>query len=118
MAVLNKMITLREASKISGYHSDYLSFLIRSRKLRGEKAGRSWLVSEREIQRLLDEKKGKVSVVRKTMSLAGYVFLILVGVGALLSFSNIRLSGDVKSNAAASDLSTEKYIIVETKLPR
>ncbi|EKD43042.1 MAG: hypothetical protein ACD_72C00487G0001 [uncultured bacterium] len=50
------LISLREAATISGYHQDYLSFLIRKNKLNGKKIGRSWCVREEELRDFLAKK--------------------------------------------------------------
>lgn len=53
---MSGLISLREAANISGYHQDYLSFLIRKNKLHGEKIGRAWCVKEDELKKFLSEK--------------------------------------------------------------
>ncbi len=53
---MSGLISLREAATISGYHQDYLSFLIRKNKLHGEKIGRVWCVKEGDLQKFLLEK--------------------------------------------------------------
>lgn len=45
-------IPLKQASEISGYHQDYLSQLIRQKKIKGTKIGRNWFVKEEEIKTL------------------------------------------------------------------
>lgn len=45
-------ITLRQAGRMSGYHPDYLSSLIRSGRLGGRKIGKTWVTSEAEVRRL------------------------------------------------------------------
>ena len=45
-----KTIKLREAAIISGYHPDYLSYLIRNKKLLGFKKGHDWYVGEAELR--------------------------------------------------------------------
>lgn len=54
---LKKVISLSQASKISGYHSDYLSALIRKGEMRGEKIGGSWFTTEEEIKNYIFKKK-------------------------------------------------------------
>lgn len=51
-----KILTLKEASKLTGYHQDYLSALVRSGKLKAERAGRSWLVTEDDLRVFAAEK--------------------------------------------------------------
>jgi hypothetical protein len=50
MSDLKKIISLRQASKISGYHQDYLSSLIRKNEIKGTKMGNNWFTTEEEIQ--------------------------------------------------------------------
>lgn len=57
MSISQELISLREASKISGYHSDYLSFLIRNSKLKGQRIGRMWLINKNEFERFLKNKE-------------------------------------------------------------
>jgi hypothetical protein len=53
---MSGLISLREAAIISGYHQDYLSFLIRKNKLNGEKIGRAWCLREEEFRIFLLKK--------------------------------------------------------------
>ena len=50
MGNLNKVISLHQASKISGYHQDYLSSLIRKNEIKGQKMGGNWLTTEEEVK--------------------------------------------------------------------
>jgi len=52
-------ITLREASKYSGYHPDYISSLIREGTLEGRKVGRSWVTTYSAIQKYLKYRNKK-----------------------------------------------------------
>ena len=54
---MKKLISLKEAAKISGYHPDYLGYLIRIGKIEGEKVGRDWLTSEEALKNHLATKK-------------------------------------------------------------
>jgi hypothetical protein len=49
MEELKKIISLKEASEISGYNQDYLSSLIRAGKLNGKKMGRSWVTTKEDL---------------------------------------------------------------------
>ena len=68
MPNLKKIISLNQASKISGYHQDYLSSLIRKNELKGEKIGNSWFTTEEEIRKYLAEKE-KSSIIKKILKL-------------------------------------------------
>ncbi len=50
MAIFDDYISLKKASDISGYHSDYIGALIRSGKINGRKIGNRWTVSESGIK--------------------------------------------------------------------
>ena len=57
MENLKKVISLSQASKISGYHSDYLSALIRKNEIKGKKVGGSWFTTEDEIKNYIFKQK-------------------------------------------------------------
>lgn len=57
MGNLKKVISLSQASKITGYHSDYLSALIRKNELKGEKVGKSWFTTEEDINEYIFKQK-------------------------------------------------------------
>src|SRR5579872_7343730 len=45
MKQMNKVMSLAEASEISGYHQDYLGALARNGKLQAQKIGRNWVTT-------------------------------------------------------------------------
>lgn len=49
------LIPISEASKGTPYSSEYLSLLVRTRKIAGIKIGRKWMVSKKMIQRYLEQ---------------------------------------------------------------
>ena len=57
MENLKKVISLHQASQISGYHQDYLSSLIRKNEIRGEKMGGNWFTTEEEIENYIFKQK-------------------------------------------------------------
>ena len=57
MGNLNKVISLHQASKISGYHQDYLSSLIRKNEIEGQKMGGNWFTTEEEIRNYIFKQK-------------------------------------------------------------
>jgi hypothetical protein len=57
MEKLRKVISLSQASKISGYHSDYLSALIRKGEMQGEKIGGNWFTTEEELNNYIFKQK-------------------------------------------------------------
>ena len=57
MESLKKVISLKQASKISDYHQDYLSSLIRKEEIKGKKIGGSWFTTEEEIKNYIFKQK-------------------------------------------------------------
>ena len=57
MKNLKEAISLSYASKISGYHQDYLSSLIRKNEIKGEKIGGSWFTTEEEVRNYIFKQK-------------------------------------------------------------
>ncbi|MDE2312126.1 MAG: hypothetical protein KGJ93_03520, partial [Patescibacteria group bacterium] len=45
----DSFLSLAEASKLTGYHQDYLSFLCRTGKLKGFKIGRNWTTTKQAL---------------------------------------------------------------------
>ena len=58
-----EFISLAQASKISGYHQDYLGFLCRSGKLEGFKLGRNWVTTQVALDSFLANYKNGISEV-------------------------------------------------------
>ena len=52
---IEDLISLQEASKLSGYHPDYLSYLARSGKLLAQKIGRNWVTTRNALAKLNDK---------------------------------------------------------------
>ncbi len=50
----NEYLSLSEASRLTGYHQDYLSSLCRQGKLQGVKIGRNWLVTQTGLKVFLN----------------------------------------------------------------
>lgn len=82
---------MHQASKISGYHQDYLSSLIRKNELKGEKVGNSWFTTEEEVKNYIFKQqirnknwllKGFLYFKKMNKSfLYSFVFLVLIAVG-------------------------------------
>jgi len=60
-----RFITLKEAAILSGYTSDHLARLARTKYIRGAKIGRSWLVREDDLQNYLTGPKNQPVYERK-----------------------------------------------------
>lgn len=91
MENLSKVISLHQASIISGYHQDYLSFLIRKREIKGEKMGRNWVTTEEEIRNYILNKeiKHKKSILKYFLYfkkinkglISGFICFVIFSVG-------------------------------------
>lgn len=57
MPNLKKVISLHQASQISGYHQDYLSALMRKGEMNGEKLGGNWFTTEDEVRNYIFKQK-------------------------------------------------------------
>ena len=51
----DKLLSLREAAKMTPYTQEYLSLLARKRRIAAVKVGRRWMITERELHRYLKE---------------------------------------------------------------
>ena len=60
---LTEFISLAEASKQTGYHSDYLGFLCRNGKLKGFKIGRNWVTTQTDLNDFIKNYKNGISEV-------------------------------------------------------
>ncbi|MEI6281049.1 MAG: helix-turn-helix domain-containing protein [bacterium] len=109
----NKVISLGEASKITGYHSDYLSSLIRKGEINGEKFGGSWYITEDEIKNYIFKQKvrhKKFAIgdffspkrTKRILVLAGvfFVFFVLFGI-YLVGKNNKTTEGEVKKTLSS-----------------
>ncbi|MGB9598863.1 MAG: hypothetical protein ACPLZH_03415 [Minisyncoccales bacterium] len=55
---MEEFLPLKKAAQISGYHQDYLSFLLRKKEIKGKRAGpKLWLIEEKSFFRYLLRKK-------------------------------------------------------------
>ncbi|MFI5260399.1 MAG: helix-turn-helix domain-containing protein [Candidatus Paceibacteria bacterium] len=50
-------ITTKDASKVSGYTSDYLARLVRSKEIVGEKIGRGWFIDQTSLESFIEKQK-------------------------------------------------------------
>jgi len=68
---MSEYLTLKEAAKVSGYHQDYLSQLIRSGKLSARRLGKEWVTSRVAIATYLSS-RGKVPLDKSLLRLPWY----------------------------------------------
>jgi len=103
MENLKKVISLNQASKISGYHSDYLSALIRKGEIKGEKIGGNWFTTEEELknyifkQQIRHKKFALASFLspkrtQKILVLTGFVFLVVILLGIYVYGKSVQVT--------------------------
>ena len=63
-----KLISLKEASKLTPFSSDYLGLLVRKGKLGGEKVGGKWMTSKRAIEVYLQKTAESSYVHQQTLN--------------------------------------------------
>jgi len=114
MERLAEFITLRQASKISGYNPDYLSFLIREGKMRGKKVGRNWLTTREDVRYYLDNLSVRQTVPKRSSFLrTGFMVMsvsLLVTFAAyfayMVIYQNVYNQVSAKVNNTASSSAT------------
>jgi hypothetical protein len=115
MENLKKVISLSEASKIYGYHSDYLSSLIRKGEIKGKKVGGNWFTTEEAIKEYLFKQKvrhKKFALVdffsptrmKKILFSAGLFFVFLVLVSSYIISRNTKVILEEGKKVPSSDL--------------
>jgi hypothetical protein len=106
----NTEIDLKKASLLSGYHTDYLSSLIRSGKIKGRKVGRSWVTTENALKEYINIAEAKPVPIHSTKAfLIGFALLFMaIGLGfwvsQMISASSENLSA---ATSTADSLSPE-----------
>ena len=121
-----KIISLKKAAENSGYHPDYLGYLIRNGKLEGKKIGRNWFTTEKAIkdfmaaQKFLPLKDFLFFLIKPRFI---FIFLfVLICLGAFFIFfhnpsvSYQRLSGDFVEEGIVSSQFIEEETIKEVKI--
>ncbi len=115
----NKCISLKEASQTSGYHPDYLSYLIREKKLEGKRVSRDWFTTEEAVKNYISSKKFilikdfLLSKINPKLTLGIIGALILIGISAFLI-----LKPQVRSQQVPGDFfETTELQAKEIKLP-
>ncbi|HAO64636.1 TPA: hypothetical protein DCQ44_01495 [Candidatus Taylorbacteria bacterium] len=109
MEKLGDLITLREASKISGYNFDYLGFLIRSGKLNGRKVGRNWMTTTVDVKYYLEHSVMLPKVTKKPVTFKVSVVIVFISViatlGAFYAYSVIYQNAYDQATATNSKIS-------------
>lgn len=90
-------ISLKQASKISGYNPDYLGQLIRKGKLKAIRIGRSWFVPENEVKKIFSIPDTKISPPVLKMAIIALILIISIS----FVFWKILLPGQSLPSAEA-----------------
>ncbi len=113
MPNLKKVISLHQASIISGYHQDYLSSLIRKGEINGEKMGGNWLTTEEEIERYIFKQKIRnknwlfrnfLLLIKKTNKSLLYAVVCLIIFSTGLYFYNKNSASEIKTNTQTNNI--------------
>lgn len=113
MPNLKKVISLHQASIISGYHQDYLSSLIRKGEINGEKMGGNWLTTEEEIERYIFKQKIRnknwlvrnfLLLIKKTNKSLLYAVVCLIIFSTGLYFYNKNNVSEIKTNTQTNNI--------------
>ncbi|MFA5791897.1 MAG: hypothetical protein WC884_02575 [Candidatus Paceibacterota bacterium] len=120
MENLKKVISLHQASKISGYHQDYLSLLIRKKEIKGEKMGGNWFTTEEEVKNYIfkQEIRHKKWIIKYFLSFKRanksfiYAFIILVLFGIVIYFYNKRYT-EIQTQTVNTNFSDINKVVEE-----
>ncbi|HAE36357.1 MAG: Fic family protein [Candidatus Nomurabacteria bacterium GW2011_GWF2_35_66] len=113
MDSLKKIISLNQASKISGYTQDYLGFLIRKGEIKGMKKGRAWFTTEEEVKNYLFKKKVRheefaiKDFFSPTRTRNIIIATIIVFIGGFFILSNLNKSRSVPVSEIQSAVTSD-----------
>lgn len=115
----DKTIRLRDAAVLSGYHPDYLSYLIRNKKLLGIRKGRNWFVYEAELKAYVAERQEALQCEAPILKKKGYkvVFwpwLAFGGLALFLLLINYYVGVINIDKAEASDSADNNTKVIQT----
>ncbi len=126
MPNLKKVISLHQASKISGYHQDYLSALIRKGDMKGEKIGGNWFTTEEEINNYIFKQKIRnKNIISKyfllfaranRISIYVFVFILIISIGIYFynkKYTESKLQAINTEFSDINNLAEEKSAIIE-----
>ncbi len=120
MGNFKKVISLRQASQLSGYHQDYLSSLLRKNDIRGEKKGSNWFTTEEEIERYIFKQKirNKKRIIKYVLLLFKkinmnviyvFIYLVLFSVGVYF-YNKVEMQASImKPQFSNSNHSTQQF---------
>ena len=113
------LISLHWASKISGYHQDYLSALVRKNEIRGVKMGGTWFTTEAAVKNYIFKQKIRHRELairdflsfRRTKKIFVVASIILVIVALSWLYFYGKKNSQTLSNEVNTKLSTDVEVI-------
>ena len=130
------LIPLSKASEITGYNQDYLGFLVRTKKLSGQKIGRNWATTIGAIEKLLGApvqadsfsigstaQKVRIRVVRPADrdvlrgKLGNLKLKVLASIQSRVSEQHVSSTDEREEQKAAPHLEKPSYVVFENALP-
>jgi hypothetical protein len=121
MENLKKVISLHQASIISGYHQDYLSSLIRKNEIRGQKMGGNWFTTEEEVKNYIFKQKIRHKkwitkyflYLKKINKSFLYAFICLAIFSVGLYFLNEKSYSEVQTLVVSNKLSSINQLVTK-----
>lgn len=123
--IREEYISLKEAAKISGYHQDYLSWLIRKGRIEGKRIGRDWFTTKKSLKTHLASKNFLVikdflfAKIKPGIIFISTLALILIGLVVFFISNPIsysRIPEDFRKNIELPEKSVEISQIKEVKI--
>ena len=106
---MGEFLSLGEAAKISGYHRDYLSFLIRKGELKAQRIGRNWFLSQSELKLFLKKKHNHSDWQAANQKLFGWKKLFLLTASVVTIFCLIFYKNQTKQSDLVSTNQVKSY---------
>ena len=106
---MSKFISLKKAAKISGYTPDYLGYLIRKGKLKGERVARDWFTTEEALKSYLLTKKFlpiRAFLSPKTHPRTTFIFALLI-ISIIIFCAIIIFNPPLNFQKSAGDFETQ-----------
>lgn len=116
MYKLDNLITLRQASKISGYNPDYLGYLIREGRMNGRKVGRNWMTTTEDVEYYLANLSVLSKAAHKPVSFRVAVFVLFISAlatfGVYYAYASVyqKVYDEAAKKEVVADVRVEKVL--------
>lgn len=105
-----KLIDLKQAASLSGYNPDYISFLIRSGKLKGQRIGRSWFTTAKDLKHHQKSVQGQGL---GPLKVSFAIFILITGaivfgfwISTMTNTGNVSASTEYSSSSSTDQVSS------------